>query len=441
MLRNSDYHDGDRSAAGSFGAFVANARDAGQLVVQPRMGFQDPRRMRRGLLATKAARCVSVGTITIDSYTRVGDLAAAREAVQFNHDLNGYPIVAHPARTTCAVLDGVSDETFPVQVRHGSAEPQEIVAAMLRCQLTATEGGPVSYCLPYSRLSIRQSVRNWSRACRMLSEAAEETDIAHNARPHLETFGGCMLGQLCPPDLLLAISVLEGMFFRQHGLQSISLSYAQQTHPDQDDEAVRALRRLAAELLPAVDWHIVVYAYMGLFPRTSVGAGKLLDSAARLAVRTGSERLIVKTRSEAHRIPTAEENVDALERAAAVAAIEACGGRPKAVRGGTARIATKAETGIYDCARGLIEAVRGLDDDLGQALVRAFQLGILDVPFCLHPDNARRSRSYLDADGRLQWSNVGAMPIPTDRQARAEYDLSSSDLLAALSYVQRTFDR
>ncbi|MFY1597061.1 methylaspartate mutase [Micromonospora sp. WMMD737] len=439
MLRNPDGRDSDRSAAGSFGAFVADARDAGQLVVQPRMGFQDPWRMRRGLLATKAARCVTVGTITIDSYTRVGDLAAAREAVLSNRDLNGYPIVVHPERTTHAVLDGVSDQTFPVQVRHGSAEPQRIVAAMLRCGLTATEGGPVSYCLPYSRIPIRQSVRNWSRACRMLVEAAEKANSVHNARPHLETFGGCMLGQLCPPELLVAISVLEGMFFRQHGLRSISLSYAQQTHSDQDDEAVRALRRLAAELLPQVDWHIVIYTYMGMFPRTSVGAGKLLDNAARLAVRTRSERLIVKTRSEAHRIPTVEENVDALERAAAVAAIEPRIGRAKAVWGDTA--CTQVETGIYDCARRLIEAVCGLDDDLGRALVRAFQLGILDVPFCLHPDNARRSRSYLDADGRLQWSDVGAMPIPIDRNARAEYDLTSSDLLAALSYVQRTFDR
>ena len=61
-----------------------------------------------------------------------------------------------------------------------------------------------------------------------------------------------MMGQLCPPSLLVAISVLEGLFFRQHGLRSISLSYAQQTSPAQDDEAVAALTSLADELLPDV---------------------------------------------------------------------------------------------------------------------------------------------------------------------------------------------
>ena len=67
---------------------------------------------------------------------------------------------------------------------------------------------------------------------------------------HLESFGGCMLGPALPAGLLVALSVLEALFFRQHGLRSISLSYAQQTHPGQDLEAVAALRRLAGELLP-----------------------------------------------------------------------------------------------------------------------------------------------------------------------------------------------
>ena len=68
------------------------------------------------------------------------------------------------------------------------------------------------------------------------------------------------------------MSVLECMFFRQHGIRSVSLSYAQQTSPDQDTEAVLALRRLAAEWLPDTDWHIVIYAYMGVYPRTPAGA-------------------------------------------------------------------------------------------------------------------------------------------------------------------------
>src|SRR5262249_30411806 len=248
--------------------------------------------------------------------------------------------------------------------------------------------------------------------------------------PHLESFGGSMMGQLCPPSLLIAISVLECLFFRQHGVRSVSLSYAQQTNPDQDREAVRALRRLAAEWLPDVDWHVVVYAYMGVYPRTPGGATMLLAEAARLAVRTGAPRLIVKTAAEAYRIPSIAENVAALEAAARAAAAE--------------RLAPPAPPppgpGHYAAASALVGAVTDLGPDLGAALAAAFRLGYLDVPYCLHPDNAGRTRSHLDAAGRLQWSRTGSLPIHGVVRAAGSAELTSAGLLASLSYVERKFD-
>jgi methylaspartate mutase epsilon subunit len=403
----------------SFGAFVRDQHAAGRLVVQPRMGMSDPAAMRAGLLATERAAATTVATITLDSYTRVGDLAAARAALDSGAGLNGYPITSHDIATTRAVLAGVG---VPVQVRHGSATPDHIVATLVQAGLHATEGGPVSYCLPYSRTPLAESVDSWARCC----EALAATRNA-GTEPHLESFGGCLMGQLCPPSLLVAISVLEGMFFRQHGLASMSLSYAQQTHPGQDREAVLALRRLAGELLSDVDWHVVVYTYMGVYPRTPGGATTLLAAAARLAVYTGAARLIVKTTAEARRIPTVAENVAALEAAAAVAA--AC----PPVR------ETVADTGIYAEARALVDAVLDLGPDVGRALAAAFRLGYLDVPFCLHPDNAGRARGRLDDDGRLRWSRTGSMPLRPD-PAPGHPELTATGLLTALSYVERRFD-
>ena len=88
----------------------------------------------------------------------------------------------------------------------------------------------------------------------------------------------------------------------------------------------------------------------------------------------------------------------------------------------------------------MIEAVLDLGPDLGAALATAFRRGYLDVPYCLHPDNAGRARSYLDSTGRLQWSSIGSLPIrgvvgPTDSAK-----LTAAGLLASLSYVERTFD-
>ena len=415
----------DLASARSFGGFVARAHQVGDLVVQPRMGMSSPRTMRAGLLAAKRAIATTVGTITLDSYTRMGDHDRARAALASGAELNGYPIVAYDVPTTRRVLDGVAGADFPVQIRHGSPCPEDIFDALIDVGLHATEGGPVSYCLPYSRAPLDASIRSWARCCELLAGLAE-TDV----EPHLETFGGCMMGQLCPPGLLIAMSVLEGLFFRQHGLRSVSLSYAQQTSPEQDAEAVLALRRLAAEWLPDIDSHVVIYAYMGVYPRTNGGATRLLSDAARLAVRTGAARLIVKTIAEAYRIPSIADNVDALEAAAAAAAAERCG----------STACGAAETGIYAEASALIEAVVNLKPDIGRALADAFRSGYLDIPYCLHPDNARRTRSYIDVTGRLQWSGIGSMPIRHVVRPTGSGELTSDGLLASLSYVERKYD-
>ncbi|MFD4657169.1 methylaspartate mutase [Kitasatospora sp. NPDC058444] len=427
------------AARAGFGAFVAQAAEAGALVVQPRMGMAEAAVMREGLLATRGAAAVTVGTITLDSYTRTGDLAAARRALAAGAGLNGYPIATHPVEVTRAVLRGVADAGFPVQVRHGSAAPERIFRALLAAGLDATEGGPVSYCLPYGRTPLHEAVARWRHSCELLASVRE-----FGAEPHLETFGGCMMGQLCPPSLLIAISVLEALFFRQHGLRSISLSYAQQANARQDEEALGALGRIAGELLPDVDRHLVVYAYMGVYPRSPGGARLLLEDAARLAVRGGAARLIVKTTAEAHRIPTVAENVRALETAAAAAAAERVRLRgaedtSPTVHPGTA-VAPAPDTGIEAEARALIGAVLDLDADLGRALVRAFAAGYLDVPYCLHPDNAGRTASSLGPDGRLHWSAVGSMPIAGLAERGRAPILGSAGLLAALSHVQRGYD-
>ncbi|MGK4580165.1 methylaspartate mutase [Kitasatospora sp. HPMI-4] len=406
-----------------FGAFVRRAHQAGELVVQPRMGMSEPARMRAGLAATRAAAGRTVGTITLDSYTRVGDLESAELALLEGVSLNGYPIVSHDVATTRQVLDGIHGPDFPVQVRHGSAAPLDIFRALMTVGLDASEGGPVSYCLPYGRIPLHQSVDNWSRSCELF---ARLRDLGRE--PHLETFGGCMLGQLCPPSQLVAISALEALFFHQHGLRSISASYAQQTHPQQDVEAVFALRRLCAELLPDTDWHVVIYAYMGVYPTSPEGALGLLGRAAELAAATGSERLIVKTVAESVRIPTVEENVGALEHAAATAAR-------------TRRVADDGgETQTYAEAAALVSAVLNLDPDVGQAMLLAFQRGYLDIPYCLHPDNQGRTRSYLDGEGRLRWADIGRLPLTGVVQAGESHTVTSGELLESLSYIRRKFD-
>ncbi|MFY1626116.1 methylaspartate mutase [Micromonospora sp. WMMD723] len=408
---------------GRFASYVADNQAAGRLVVQPRMGFATTEQMRGGLLAVRAARATTAGTLTLDSFTRVGDHASAARALVHGHDLNGYPLVAHGAVMTRAMLEDIAADDFPVQVRHGSALPLGIFHALLDAGLDATEGGPVSYCLPYSRVPLRAAIDEWAACCELLAT------VGDGRGAHLESFAGCMLGQLCPPSLLVALGILEGLFFRRHGVRSLSLSFAQQTNPGQDLDALLALRHLAAEFLPDCDVHLVVYTFMGLFPRTPAGAAAILAESVRLAVAGGAARLIVKTSAEAFRIPTVAENVAALEFAATQAARCAAP---------TRQSFDPAASPAYAEARLLVEAVLDLHPEPGAALAAAFGTGLLDVPFCLHPENANQARSRVEPDGTLHWTRTGRMPLrPATGHAA---DLGSAELIDMLAFNQRRFD-
>lgn len=414
---------------GYFHQYIERHRRSRQLIVQPRMGFSNLIRMRRGLRAVKEFDGLSIGTLTLDSKTRLRQFDEALEAVRNRRRLNGYPIVAHGAETTRELLEVVQGKEFPVQVRHGSPFPRRVFEVSHAAGIDAIEGGPVSYCLPYSREPLEQCVRAWEDCARYWAEVGEQSGRLN----HLESFGGCMLGQLCPPGMLVAISILEGLFFLKCGLRSISISYSQGTNFDQDVGGVLALRRLAEEMFVACSWHIVLYTWMGLFPETTSGARLIIEESAQIAAVSQASRLIVKTTAEAHQIPTIADNLSAMGWARDAAA-SAFGQAPS-------QMALEHSAEIYRQAREIIQAVLQLATDLGQALVVAFRKGYLDVPFCIHPDNRNEARAALDeSSGVIGWSVIGRVPVANAKKVAAP-GLGSSALLRVLSFNQRKYDR
>ena len=421
--------EGGVRPAGHFRDFVLARRSENRLILQPRMGFSDPALMRRGLELVRAATAPTIGTITLDSYTRMGDLEGARRALDAGKELNGYPIVTYGEERNRRLVDGLLGAAFPIQIRHGSPLPEPIFRALIAAGIEATEGGPISYCLPYSRVPLAATVRSWQHCCRMLAGLEQNGVVGH-----LESFGGCMLGQLCPPAMLLTLTLLEARFFREHGIKSLSLSYAQGYNEPQDVGAILALRQLASESLQDVDWHVVVYCFMGNFPRSRSGSRRLIEDSARLAVKAGAARLIVKTGAEAYQIPTIEDNLEAIEWSRLAAA------QPKALPGAAEHRHREA---LYAETSALLAAILDLAPTVGEAIQIGFREGYLDVPFCLHPDNRNRARSWLDGDGSIYWSDPGRIPLPAhlrDAVGRPRQISTSRDLAKMLAFNQERYD-
>lgn len=351
-------------------------------VLQPRMGFSAPERMQAGLEATAASRANTVCTITLDAFTRVNDLAAAQRAIDSESMLNGYPIVNHPPTQTRAMLEQIHEHYgLPVQIRHGSPDPLHIFQRMVEIGSGTTEGGPLSYCLPYSRTPLREAFAHWSKACRVLADGVEHS--------HIESFAGCMMGQMCDPVILVALNILEGLFLRDHGIKTLSFSYAQGTSPVQDRAAVTALQQLAAEYFAPGSYHFVGYVFMGFFPRTLGGFCRITGDALGMIRATGVQRVIIKTPVESRRIPRIEENIAALEYA------DYCLGTD----GVLPQIPFDAQehTRILNAAKRLIEGTLALDSNLSEAILQAFDSGLLSIPYCLHPDNKRGAGTVVTA--------------------------------------------
>ncbi len=421
----------------SFDAYMSQFidKDAGddsksqEIVLQPRMGFSGLEEMSNGLQAVEKFPGPRIATITLDSKTRQKKFEDSRRAHARGEALNGFPIVAHGPERTAELISGIQ-ASCPVQMRHGSPDPTDVFKVALDAGINATEGGPISYCLPYGRVPLKDSIAAWRRASGLWADGANSLGVP----THIESFGGCMMGQLCPPSLLIAISVLEGMFFQSAGVRSISLSVAQGTNDSQDIGAIIALRKLAETFLGSVTrWHVVFYAFMGLFPRTREGASLLITQSGRTAAIGGAHRVIVKTTSEARQIPSIEENIQAMELTAQ--------GVHSARDTMPDEEALRHAGEIFREATQLIQVVLGLSKDIDSSLGAAFEHGYLDVPYCIHPDNLNNTRSFVDPlTGTTNWLATGNLPISRKALSRSR-SISSETLLSSLQFNQRRYER
>lgn len=390
--------------------------------VQPRMGVCCIDEMRHRLLHLKESRFPVIGTLTIDSYTRTRHLKELEDALKKGLPINGFPIHSYPVSAIKEKITALQSRSFFIQLRHGTPQPEKLFEHMVECGLTLTEGGPVSYCLPYGRIPLKTCIKSWETACKNLSQAGEQA--------HLESFAGCMMGQMGHPALLNALSILEGLFFHQADLEDISLSYAQGYNSTQDLAAVSALKRLANQYFPKnLKWHIVIYTFMGLYPKTHEGHQAILLESLHLATFSKAKRLIVKTHEEATKIPSFESNFEALSFAS-----------EKQSSIGSIPLDEDEEEDeiIFTQSQKIIESVLDLGENIGNCLSMAFEKGLLDVSFCLHPDNAKKTSTYIDDKGYIRWSNTGNLNLDSIKK---EKKVCSSRLMKDLSYNRNRFDK
>jgi methylaspartate mutase epsilon subunit len=389
-----------------------------RLLYQPRCGVGDHQKMKDLLGRLHVLAKPEVLSLTIDSHTRLKDFSTAKHILATAPDkLNGYPLVAQGWRRGRDLNESVA---VPLQIRHGSPDPRRLFNMAILSGITAFEGGPISYNLPYCKnVPLIQSLKAWEYVDRLSGAMAQEGIIVDR-----ELFG-TLTAVLIPPSISLAISTLEALLSAAQGVRCISIAYPQGGQIVQDVAALRCIPLLAEKYLSTeVKVYAVLHEYMGPFPLDSVAADALIFYGGLTAKLGNATKIVTKTNHEAHGIPTVEANAGGIS---------------------TARMAESSIFGFIELPEAQIQEEMDLiltevdqlvapilqNSDLQEGIIRAFEHGRLDIPFCASLQARSEVIPLRDHLGFIRYAETGQLPFSAQIKRRNKDVLNAATIKTA----------
>lgn len=348
---------------------------------------------------------------TIDSYTRQNRYdeceIGIKESISAGRSLlNGFPGVNHGIKGGRKVLENVN---LPLQARHGTPDSRLLAEIIHASGWTSNEGGGISYNVPYAKsVSLEKSIRDW-QYCDRLVGFYEEQGIAINREPF-----GPLTGTLVPPSTSNAVGIIEALLAAEQGVKSITVGYGQCGNLIQDVAAVRALEEQTEEYLHKFGYKdcvvtTVFHQWMGGFPEDEAKAFGVISLGSTAAALAGATKVIVKTPHEAIGIPTKEANAEGI-RATKMTLNLLEGQRMARSQKLEEEInIIKEETKCI-----LEETLKVGKGDLAIGTVKAFEQGIIDIPFAPSNYNLGKMMPARDNNGAVRYLMTGNIPFSKD---------------------------
>lgn len=345
---------------------------------------------------------------TIDSYTRQNRYAECEKAIVESSTigrslLNGFPAVNHGVDGCKSVLNAVH---VPLQARHGTPDARLLSEIIHAAGWTSNEGGAISYNLPYAKsVSIEDTIKYW-QYCDRLVGYYEEHGVTLNREPF-----GPLTGTLVPPCISNTVGIIEAILAAEQGVKNISVGYGMGGNVIQDIAAIRTLQKQTDEYLNKFGYHdvcvtTVFHQWMGGFPADEAEAMGLIAMSSTIAALSGATKMINKTPHESVGIPTKEANADGIKASKIVTKLLQEQKFPdcKELRDEMSQIEKE-----VNC---LMDAVLKVGDgDIAQGVVKAFELGMLDIPFAPSKFNAGLILPARDNDGAIRILEFGNLAL------------------------------
>lgn len=390
-------------------ARIQAAVDRGRqpMLIQPRSGVPLVDEQIRLFKAFKSAGA-QVLSYQVDSMTRNNNYAGVEVAIRESRangisTLNGFPVINHGVQGLRQII---SEVKAPLQTRHSTRDPRLLAEISYAGAVTSFEGGAISYNIPYYKdYPLDESVKNWQHVDRLTGLYYQRYELVLDRE-----FFGTLTATLIPPCLALATNIIETLLAVRQGVKSVSLGYAEQGHRVQDIAAIRTMRQLAGEFLSNLGYkdvriNTVFHQYMAAFPPHPERAAELIYQSAITASLSGATRVIVKTPSEAYKIPTMVDNIQGLNL------VQRGVAQARTLQVDEVRVAE-------ECAhiRREVEAILNSiifcgHGDIAKGVVKGFQKGFLDIPFSPSIYNRGEIMTARDTEGAVRLLSTGHLQL------------------------------
>lgn len=392
----------------NFADKLVRAKEAGMTMAQPRAGVALLDEHIALLQHLQNEGGADFLPSTIDAYTRQNRYEECEIGIQESLKagrslLNGFPGVNHGVKGCRKVLEAVE---LPLQARHGTPDSRLLAEIIHAGGWTSNEGGGISYNIPYAKsVSIEKTLKDW-QYCDRLVGFYEEQGVHINREPF-----GPLTGTLVPPSMSNAVGITEALLAAEQGVKNITVGYGECGNMIQDIAALRCLEEQTNEYLKAYGYNdvyvtTVFHQWMGGFPQDESKAFGVIVTATTIAALAGATKIIVKTPHEAIGIPTKEANASGIK--ATKMALNMLEGQrmPMSKELEAEMNLIKAETKcILDK---MFELGNG---DLAIGTVKAFETGVMDIPFGPSKYNAGKMMPVRDNLGCVRYLEFGNVPF------------------------------
>lgn len=388
---------------------LAQARADERVLMQPRAGVALLDEHIALMLTLQNEGGADILPLTVDSYTRslrYGDAARAMaESQRLGRSLlNGLPAVNHGPRACRRIIAAVDR---PLCVRTAAPDVRLTSEVLLAAGCTGHTHGPLAD-MGYSKDSpVEDLIASWQHVNRL---SAYYTD--HGAPIVREHY--VPSSSVTPPSMQHALTIFDALLSLEQGVRYLNVGYGQYGCLLQDVAALLVLPELMQEYAARLGWSQVqitcsLHQWMGGFPEDEARAFGIICLGAAVAALGGAQMIHVKTPHEARGIPTTDANVQGLKATGQTLRML----RRQRLPAGDALALETAM--IRRETRVLVDRALELGDGtLWRSVTRAFEAGVLDLPFSPSRYNANKVLPARDRQGAARYLDCGNLPFDAE---------------------------